>query len=54
MPSEGGRIERTEFDAIETKIEARQNHLAQPEPRTECGEETDGRDSEQVDEENGE
>lgn len=44
----------TELDAIETKVEARQNHLAQPEPRAKCREETDRCDGEQVDEQDGE
>lgn len=54
MPSAEGRINHTELDAIEAKKVARQNHLAQPEPRAECGEETDRCDSEQVYEEDGE
>lgn len=44
----------TELDAMETKVEARQDHLAQTEPRAEGGEETDRCDSEQVDKEDGE
>ena len=49
-PSGRGDLRHTELDAVETEVEARQHHLAQTEPRAECGEETDGGDSEQVDE----